>query len=209
MNPSPIARKLNCPGRKMPARKATIDRTTAARKQIVETIRNCRSTQKYQFKSCTGAWQTSVCLRCLAEILTTVSNMNTKRLILAIVVAFVVLWVTDFLIHGVWMMPDYRGTQQLWRTDAAMGSRMGWMLGAQLLFAITFVLLWTRWAETARLGCAIGYGFLMGLFSGTWAIIMFVVVPMPGSIAAKWFLCWHLANNPARPRHLFCLQTQV
>ncbi len=59
--------------------------------------------------------------------------MNTKRLILAIVVAFVVLWVTDFLIHGVWMMPDYRGTQQLWRTDAAMGSRMGWMLGAQLL----------------------------------------------------------------------------
>ncbi len=115
------------------------------------------------------------------------SIMNTKRLILAIVVAFVVLWVTDFLIHGVWMMPDYRGTQQLWRTDAAMGSRMGWMLGAQLLFAITFVLLWTRWAETARLGCAIGYGFLMGLFSGTWAIIMYVVVPMPGSIAAKWF----------------------
>ena len=79
--------------------------------------------------------------------------MNTKRLILAIVVAFVVLWVTDFLIHGVWMMPDYRGTQQLWRTDAAMGSRMSWM----------------------------------GLFSGTWAIIMYVVVPMPGSIAAKWF----------------------
>jgi len=88
------------------------------------------------------------------------SVMNTKRLILAIVVAFVVLWVTDFLIHGVWMMSDYRSTQQLWRTDAAMGSRMGWMLGAQLLFAITFVLLWTRWAETARLGCAIGYGCL-------------------------------------------------
>jgi len=32
--------------------------------------------------------------------------MNIKRLILAIVVAFVVLWVTDFLIHGIWMMPD-------------------------------------------------------------------------------------------------------
>jgi hypothetical protein len=84
-------------------------------------------------------------------------------------------------------MSDYRGTQQLWRTDAAMGSRMGWMLGAQLLFAITFVLLWTRWAETARLGCAIGYGFLMRLFSGTWANIMYVAVPMSGSIAAKWF----------------------
>ena len=61
--------------------------------------------------------------------------MNIKRLILAIVVAFIVLWVTDFLIHGIWMMPDYRATQSLWRPDADMKSHMGWMLGAQLLFA--------------------------------------------------------------------------
>jgi hypothetical protein len=113
--------------------------------------------------------------------------MNIKRLIPAIVVAFVVLWGTDFLIHGVWMMPDYRATQSLWRPEADMGSYMGWMLGAQLLFAITFVLIWTRWADTARLGCAFGYGLLMGLFSGVWAIIMYVVIPMPGSIACKWF----------------------
>lgn len=113
--------------------------------------------------------------------------MNTKRLILAIVVAFVALWITDFLIHGVWMTSDYRATQQLWRTDAEMQSHMAWMLGAQLLFAITFVLLWTRWAGTARLVCAIGYGLLMGLFSGVWAIIMYVVIPMPCSIACKWF----------------------
>src|SRR5207244_4932393 len=92
------------------------------------------------------------------------SIMNTKRLILAIVVAFVVLWVTDFLIHGVWMMPDYRGTQQLWRTDAAMGSRISWMLGAQLLFAITFVLIWTRWPGSARIGCALGYCFFLVFF---------------------------------------------
>jgi len=90
--------------------------------------------------------------------------MNIKRLILAIVVAFIVLWVTDFLIHGIWMMPDYRATQSLWRPDPDMKSHMGWMLGAQLLFAITFVLLWTRWAETARLGCAIVYGLLVGVF---------------------------------------------
>src|SRR6266705_2928284 len=74
MNPSPIARKLNCPGRKMPARNATIVRTTAAKKQIVETIRNCRSTQKHQLKSCAGAWQTSVYLRSRDEIPTTVNQ---------------------------------------------------------------------------------------------------------------------------------------
>ncbi len=115
--------------------------------------------------------------------------MNIKRLILAIVVAFVVLWGTDFLIHGVWMTPDYRATQQLWRTDAEMMSRTGWMLGAQLLFVITFVILWAKGfaGSTTKISCALGYGLLMGLFSGVWAIIMYVVVPMPGSIAAKWF----------------------
>ena len=113
--------------------------------------------------------------------------MNIKRLILAIVAGFVVIWVTDFLIHGIWMIADYRATQSLWRPEAEMQSHMAWMLGAQLLTVITFVLLWTRWAETARLGCAVGFGLLMGMFSGVWAIVLYVILPMPGAIAAKWF----------------------
>src|SRR6266705_6375100 len=73
-NPSPIARKLNCPGRKILARKATIVRTTAARKQSVETMRSCRSTKKVKCKSYAGAWQTAVSLRSCAEILTIVGQ---------------------------------------------------------------------------------------------------------------------------------------
>lgn len=110
-----------------------------------------------------------------------------KRLLLAIVVGFVVVWITDFLIHGVWMMADYRATQSLWRPETEMHSYMGWMLGAQLLTVLTFVLLWTRWADTARVGCAFGFGCLMGMFSGVWPIVLYVVLPMPGSIACKWF----------------------
>ena len=110
-----------------------------------------------------------------------------KRLVLAIIAGFVVIWVTDFLIHGVWMMPDYRATQSLWRPEAEMQSYMAWMLGAQLLTVITFILVWTRWADTARLGCAVGFGLLMGTFSGVWAIVSYVILPMPGSIACKWF----------------------
>lgn len=113
--------------------------------------------------------------------------MNIKRLILAIIVGFIVFVGTDFLIHEIWMKPDYQATASLWRPETDMGSYIGWMFFAQLLLAITFVLIWTRWAETAKLSCAIGYGFLMGVFSGCWAIIMYVVLPMPGSIACKWF----------------------
>ncbi len=113
--------------------------------------------------------------------------MNIKRLILAIIVGFVVFWITDFLIHGLWMMPDYKATAALWRPETEMGSYMGWMLCAQLLAVIAFVMVWTRWADTARLSCAVGFGLFMGIFSGSWAIIMYVVIPMPGSIACKWF----------------------
>jgi hypothetical protein len=106
--------------------------------------------------------------------------MNIIRLSLAIVGAFAVLFVTDLLIHGIWMKPDYRATQSLWRPETEMGSYMGWILCAQLLFVITLVLVWVKGfaSSTTRISCAIGYGLLMGLFSGVWAIIMYVVVPM-------------------------------
>ena len=113
--------------------------------------------------------------------------MNIPRLFLAIVVGFVVIFLTDWLIHGVWMAADYHATEQIWRPESEMASRMAWMFGAQLLTVVTFVLLWTRWANTAQLGCAIGFGFLMGMFSGVWAIVLYVILPMPPSIAVKWF----------------------
>jgi hypothetical protein len=105
--------------------------------------------------------------------------MNIKRLILAIVAGYVVIFATDFLIHHVWMNPDYEATQQVWRAEPEMKSMMGWFIGAQIVTVITFVLLWTRWADTARL--------LMGAFSGAWPITLYAVLPIPCTIACKWF----------------------
>ncbi len=116
-----------------------------------------------------------------------IPRMNMKRLLLAFVVAYVVLFATDFLIHHVWLGPDYAATQQIWRPEADMKGRMMWMIGGQVLMVIAFVLLWTRWADTARVSCAFGFGLLMGAFSGVWAIVLYVILPMPGALAAKWF----------------------
>ena len=46
--------------------------------------------------------------------------MNIQRLILAIVVAFIFIFATDFLIHAVWLGPDYKATTQLWRPETEM-----------------------------------------------------------------------------------------
>ncbi len=115
--------------------------------------------------------------------------MNAKRLILAIIASFIFIFASDFLVHGLWLKPDYQATATLWRTEAEMCSRMPWMLAAQLLWAVTFVILWAKgFAEHAQMKCAFMYGLFMGLFQQVNTFITYVVSPMPPELAIKWFL---------------------
>jgi hypothetical protein len=114
--------------------------------------------------------------------------MNMKRLLLAIVVAFVIVFGTDFLIHGFWLNPDYQATKQLWRSETEMQTHFHWMLFAQLLCAATFVIIWAKGFAGRDIATGITFGLLMGLFQGMWPIIYYVVQPLPGSLAIKWLL---------------------
>ena len=115
--------------------------------------------------------------------------MNIKRLLLAIVVGWVFIFASDFLIHGVWLMPDYHASATLWRTEAEMTARMPWMTAGQLLAVLCFVGLWAGGlAQHARgLGCAVGYGLLMGLFNQATTLINYAVWPLPPELAVRWF----------------------
>ena len=115
--------------------------------------------------------------------------MNPKRLILAILVVFAAVWVSDCLIHGVWLKPTYDATASLWRTEQEMTARIGWMFGGQFLAALAFVMLWAKgFAERATLKCGVLYGLFMGLFGQSMTMIFYVVEPLPGSLAVKWFI---------------------
>lgn len=115
--------------------------------------------------------------------------MNTKRLTLAIVVMCVAVFLTNFLIHSVWLQSAYKETMSLWRTESEMNARFGWMLLGQFLFASTFTAIWAAgFAERQCVGCAICYGLLMALFGQAVTIINYVVMPLPPSLAVKWFV---------------------
>jgi hypothetical protein len=117
------------------------------------------------------------------------SLVNSKRLVLAIVAAFVFIVVSDILIHGVWLLPDYKATASLWRTDPEMNARMPWMFAGQFLLASTFVVLWAMgFAGRGGIKSACVYGLLMGLFNQANTLINYVVSPMPPGLAAKWFV---------------------
>ena len=114
--------------------------------------------------------------------------MNMKRLLLAIVAAFAIVFGTDFLIHGLWLSSDYEATKELWRPESEMNSRFHWMLVAQLIGAATFVIIWAKGFAGRDIGTGITFGLLMGLAQQVWAIIDHVVMPVPGALAAKWVL---------------------
>lgn len=111
-----------------------------------------------------------------------------KRLLLAIIAAFAVIFATDFLIHGWWLTPDYEATKPLWRPENEMHTHFFWMLVAQFLCAATFVIIWAKGFAGRDVATGIIFGLLMGLFQQIWAIINYVVMPIPGTLAAKWFL---------------------
>ena len=114
--------------------------------------------------------------------------MNIKRLLLAIFSGWVVIFATDFLIHHLWLGPVYEITKPLWRPEDEMHTRICWMFLAQFLIVATFVLVWAKGFAGRSIGAGISFGLLMGVFQQTWAIILFVVLPMPGELAVKWFV---------------------
>jgi hypothetical protein len=114
--------------------------------------------------------------------------MNIKRLVFAIIAAWVVLFATDFLIHDLWLGPLYQATKPLWRPETEMHTHICWMFLAQFIIVTTFVIIWAKGFAGRGMGAAVSFGLLMGLFQQTWAIILFVVMPLPGELAVKWFL---------------------
>ena len=115
--------------------------------------------------------------------------MNPKRLVLAIVVAFVAIWITDFLIHGVWLANTYKATAALWRPEVEMQQHIGWLFCGQFLAALTFVVLWAKGpAPTAQPFCAAMYGLFMGMFNQATTVVTYAVQPFPAGLAVKWFL---------------------
>ncbi|HEV2841703.1 MAG TPA: hypothetical protein VGW39_10290 [Chthoniobacterales bacterium] len=111
-----------------------------------------------------------------------------KRLLLAIAAAFVITYSTDFLVHGLWLRPDYLAAQSLWRPAEEMRTFEHWVTLAQLIAVTTFVILWAKGFAGRGIVMGIVFGLLVGMSQHVWAIVNYVAMPVPGALAAKWFL---------------------
>lgn len=115
--------------------------------------------------------------------------MNTKSLVITILVAFVTVWVTDFLIHAVWLSSTYGATKELWRPEAEMLEKMPWMFLGQFLVAAAFTTIFAACvAEKRCISCTLKFSAAIGVLVGGGQIIMYAVQPFPGLLVAKWCL---------------------
>lgn len=113
--------------------------------------------------------------------------MNKKSLVITLVVAFITVWATDFLIHAVWLSATYGATKELWRPEAEMLEKMPFMFLGQWLIAAAFTLIFAGYvAEKRCLKSSLLFAAVIGIMTGGGQVIMYAVQPLPGTLIVKW-----------------------
>jgi hypothetical protein len=115
------------------------------------------------------------------------SEVNPKSLLVTILVAFVTVFATDFLVHQLWLGSAYKATASLWRPEAEMMARMPWMLLGQFLAAAAFTTIFAACvAEQRLMSRTIQFAACMGIFVSAGQLMTYVVQPVPGALVARW-----------------------
>lgn len=118
-------------------------------------------------------------------------KMNVRRWGLAVLGAFGVLVIGDYLIHEVWLGEFYRQTASWWRPAADMKALMTLMLAGQFTLAALLTLIYAKGYEAGKGALAQGFrfGVLMGLLLHLPKSFMTMFVyPYPVSLVLNWFL---------------------
>ena len=113
-----------------------------------------------------------------------------KKMVTAVVVAFVMFSALGYLVHGYLLADAYGRLPNLWRTTADSAKHMPFILIANLVMAIPFVWIYERGRQDKPfLGQGIRYGIAMAaLVPAGKFIAYYAIQPIPHSIALHQIL---------------------
>jgi hypothetical protein len=114
--------------------------------------------------------------------------MNTKKLVLTIIVVFIVAYITGFLIHAILLAPDYMSIKEHYRAEGQ--EKMIFICLAYLSFAIGSVLIYAKGVENKPwLGQGLRFGILIWLVLTVPSfLIAYAVQPVPTMLMVKQIL---------------------
>ena len=133
--------------------------------------------------------------------------MNIKRLLLAILAGWVVVFATDFLIHELWLAPVYAATKPLWRPESDMPTYFCWILVAQFLIVTTFVIVWARGFAERSIGAAVSLRPAHGSVSANLGHHFVCGYAGAGRAGGQVVRCWPCPSRLAWHRNVSRLQT--
>lgn len=113
-----------------------------------------------------------------------------KKLLLAIVAAYIVLMFTNYLVHGLWLMSDYAAMPASHRSPQGIMHRFWAMAIGQFFFAAMFACIYARGRERKPwLAQGIRYGIIMTFMTVIpYSLSEYVVYIVPYQLAIKWMI---------------------
>lgn len=113
-----------------------------------------------------------------------------KKLVMAIVATFVILMATNYLVHSVWLMPDYDAIPLSHRNPAGIEHRFWAIVVGQFFFSVMFAYIYTRGRENKPwIEQGIRYGILVALLTVIpTSLTEYTVYIIPYMLAIKWMV---------------------
>ena len=113
-----------------------------------------------------------------------------KKLVLATAAAYILLMGTNYLVHEIWLMPDYDAIPLSHRSPEGIQHRFWAMALGQLFFAALFAYIYTRGAEKKPwLVQGVRYGIVITFLTVVpYSLSEYVVYIVPYMLAIKWMV---------------------
>ena len=113
-----------------------------------------------------------------------------KKLAIAIVATFIVLMATNYLVHSIWLMPDYDAIPLSHRNPWSMQHRFWLLVLGQVFFSAMFAYIYTRGRENKPwIEQGIRYGILVALLTVIpTSLTEYTVYIIPYMLAIKWMV---------------------
>lgn len=114
--------------------------------------------------------------------------MNLKRFIPAVIAVFAVVFLYDWVLHGVVLSDAYQATAHLWRPEAQMQEYFMTLVLGQFIFAAFFCLIFLKGYENKGVFEGARYGIYVALLLASRDIIIYAVQPIPETLVLSWIV---------------------
>jgi hypothetical protein len=116
-----------------------------------------------------------------------VSPMNLKKLLFAVVAAFAVIFVLEFVLHAVLLKSAYMALPKaMMRPEADFQSHFPLLVLGQLLIAFALTLIFATGFAGGGVAAGMRLGLMFGLIYFGTNLITFAVQPFTGALVTAW-----------------------